>query len=720
MFKEIGLKMRIYFLLMLSLAVMVLSTSLTVGSGAKIMADGDLDPMFGTAGIATTDFTGSEDIGSSVAIQTDGKIVVAGLQSVAGTPHFGLARYNTNGSLDTTFNGNGKVSTPIGFTSGARALAIQTDGKIVVAGTTDAGINDSDFAIVRYNANGSIDTTFAINGIAKTRFLTGIDNIAHAVIIQSDGKIVAAGESSNITMKGGFFKHFALARYNTNGSLDTAFGTDGKLTTTFAVTAAAKSVSIHSDGKITAAGTQNLARYSSSGALDSSFGTGGRVFINNISINAAKIQADGNIVVAGSTVVSGEAHFGLARITPTGVFDTAFGTSGRVSTNFGELDIAQALVLQSDGKMIAAGTSSASGNSDFALARYNANGSLDTTFGGDGKVTTNISIADTAAGAALQPDGKIIAVGSADAGSAIRDFAVARYQNGGSTVVPRQHQFDFDGDFRDDLSVFRPLEGNWYIQRSTAGFAVVNWGLAGDHLTPADFDGDGKTDVAVWREGAQSTFFILQSATSTVHIDHFGNAGDVPTIVGDWDGDGKAEPAVYRDGPQSIFFYRGSLNNPAGDITFLPWGLTGDRPVRGDFDGDGMQDAAVFRPSNAVWFIRRSSDGNLQPAFWGLASDTIVNGDFDADGKTDLAVFRPSDRTWYIRPSSDGQPIFQQWGLPTDILVPADYDGDGRTDVAVWRPSDRNFWILQSSTSSASVFNFGRSGDVPIPSAFVR
>ncbi len=701
-------------------AAVVLTSALMLEIRLTEAAAGDLDPTFGNGGKVTTDFSNTSDTANGVVIQPDGKIVAAGGgDSTIGS--IAVSRYNPNGALDTTFDGDGKASTAavISVYGTGREVALQSDGKIVVAGEGGpVGQSDFDFILVRFNSNGSLDTTFNSSGIVVTRFSTNDDD-AYAIAIQPDGKIVVGGQ----TFITGGSSVFALARYNSNGTLDTTFGDNGKLTTTFAAFGnRVESLLIQDDNKIIAAGVRNLARYLPDGTLDATFGTGGRVLVNlsGLSIKAAALQPDGNIVIAGAATPVQFLDFAVIRLTSEGVFDTTFNMNGRAFLDFGTTnDHAESLLLQPDGKIVLVGYSGILEGSDFALARFNANGSTDTSFGDLGKLTTDfLNGNDVANGAAIQTDGKIVAVGRSGLNSPPADFAVARYLSDGTAVVPRPHQFDFDGDLKDDFSVFRPTGGVWFIQQSTDGSVVANWGLAGDHLTPADFDGDGKTDIAVWREGAQSTFFILESATNAVRIEEFGTVGDTPIVVGDFDGDGSADPAVYREGTQGFYFYRGSLNNPGGNITFVPWGTTGDRPVRGDFDGDGVQDAAIFRPSSAVWFIRRSSDGNQQTGFWGLASDTIVNGDFDADGKSDLAVFRPSNGVWYILQSSNGQPVFQQWGLATDILVPADYDGDGRADVAVWRPSDGSFWVLQSGTGTASIFNFGLDGDVPIPSAF--
>ena len=261
----------------------------------------------------------------------------------------------------------------------------------------------------------------------------------------------------------------------------------------------------------------------------------------------------------------------------------------------------------------------------------------------------------------------------------------------------------------------------WYLDRSTLGLTAVKWGVSNDTPAPADYDGDGKTDISIWRENGFgdpnfSYFFILHSSDGTVQQEQFGRLGDEPLEAGDWDGDGKADPAVYRNGMaggQSFFFYRPSAQ-PGVDFVAIPWGVEGDKPIRGDFDGDGVLDAVVFRPSDNIWYIRQSSNGQVRYEWWGLASDRFVPADYDGDGKTDLAVFR--NGIWYIRQSSDGQPVYQQFGLNTDALVPADYDGDGRADIAVFR--DGGWYVLQSQSGTISYTQFGQSGDVAVPSVY--
>ena len=274
-------------------------------------------------------------------------------------------------------------------------------------------------------------------------------------------------------------------------------------------------------------------------------------------------------------------------------------------------------------------------------------------------------------------------------------------------------QFDFDGDGRSDRSVFRPSDNIWYLDRSTDGFAAIQFGLASDALAPADYDGDGKTDTAVWR-ASEGNFYILNSSDSSVRVENFGLAGDILT-VGDWDGDGKADLSVYREGSQSVLYFRGSLNNPTGGITFLPWGTFGDEPVAGDFDGDGLKDLAIFRPSNGVWYIRRSSDNMVSYVGFGIASDELVPADYDGDGKTDVAVYR--NGVWYIRQSSNSQIRYEYFGISSDAVVPADYDGDGKDDVAVFR---NGVWYIKQSTGGVSITSFGTTGDKAVSDPYVN
>ncbi|HMO81790.1 MAG TPA: VCBS repeat-containing protein [Pyrinomonadaceae bacterium] len=271
---------------------------------------------------------------------------------------------------------------------------------------------------------------------------------------------------------------------------------------------------------------------------------------------------------------------------------------------------------------------------------------------------------------------------------------------------------DFDGDGKADISVFRPGNGVWYLNRSRDGFAGVGFGNSADLVAPGDFDGDGKADIAVFRPST-GIWYILNSSDWSATIRQFGMAGDVP-VVADYDGDGRADIAVWR--PSNGVWYR--LNSSNGQFQGGQFGMLGDRPAVGDYDGDGRADLAVFRPSNGVWYLNRSTAGVYVVQF-GQATDRIAPADFTGDGRTDIAVWRPSNGTWYRLDQTTGQMSAVQFGSPGDIPVPADYDGDGRADLTVFRPSN-GIWYLQKSSEGFAAMQFGSTGDIPPASALMQ
>jgi uncharacterized delta-60 repeat protein len=408
----------------------------------KAQSPGDLDLTFGTNGKVTTAIGNSDTRGNSVAIQADGKILVAGSSKSSTGSYYNvaLARYNTNGTLDNTFGTGGIVTTAIGNNDASgNSVAVQADGKIVVVGESNT-LYGSDFAVVRYNTNGALDNTFGTNGIVNTDFSDPID-VARSVVIQPDGKIVVAGDSH---------ADFALARYNTNGTLDNTFGTNGKLTTAVGACVngtcsddIAYSVALQSDGKILAVGVSYtnfaLVRYNTNGSLDSStFSLDGIVATpigtaTDVAYSVA-VQSDGKIVLGGyyDTYINytSSYDFALARYNTDGTLDNTFSTDGIVTTAISNgNDYGYSMAIQSDGKILLAGSSKCStcSDNDYALARYNTDGTLDNTFSTDGIVITAVlSGDDLGRSVAIQADGKILVAGSSTIG-ATSDFALVRY-----------------------------------------------------------------------------------------------------------------------------------------------------------------------------------------------------------------------------------------------------------------------------------------------------
>jgi uncharacterized delta-60 repeat protein len=393
------------------IGIMVVSSA-----SVPALADrGPLDTSFGARGIVTTAIGSSRAFANAVAIQSDRKIVVAGVSNNGSKWRFSVVRYNRNGTLDNTFGTRGKVATDFVNSpeSGADAVAIQRDGKIVVVGNVCFGdCLTFEMAVVRYNRNGSLDATFGVSGRVVISFRNGDLNGAEAVAIQSDGKIVIAGYS-------------AVARVNVDGSLDSSFGTNGLVD----LEGEASSVAIQSDGKIVIAGgfiASTVARFNVDGSLDSSFGTNGLVDLEGEARSVA-IQSDGKIVVAGTA----RPRIFLARINNDGSPDSAFGSDGTVTTTIGSsLDAADSVAIETDGKIVVGGSTYNKNlsKSKFAVVRYNRNGSLDTSFGTTGKVTTSPGSGFNSVNAiAIQTDGKHIVVGQSQFGGNWR-FAVVRYR----------------------------------------------------------------------------------------------------------------------------------------------------------------------------------------------------------------------------------------------------------------------------------------------------
>ncbi len=278
-------------------------------------------------------------------------------------------------------------------------------------------------------------------------------------------------------------------------------------------------------------------------------------------------------------------------------------------------------------------------------------------------------------------------------------------------IVRARASADFDGDFRTDVSVFRPSNGTWYISNSSnSSVRIVGWGLNGDTPVPDDYDGDNISDIAVFRPSSGS-WYVLNSSNGGFSSYNWGINGDVPA-VGDFDGDAKANVAVFRTG---TWYIRRSSDAAAQIVAF---GSNGDRPTVGDYDGDGRSDISVFRPSSGVWYSLNSIDGLLRATQWGSNGDVPAPGDYDGDGRTDLTVYRVtgSNGNWYTLRSTNGTFQFNAFGNQNDVPAVGDYDGDGRDDIAVWRTTDGSWYALRSSNSTVLIQSFGIVGDQPAPS----
>ena len=280
-----------------------------------------------------------------------------------------------------------------------------------------------------------------------------------------------------------------------------------------------------------------------------------------------------------------------------------------------------------------------------------------------------------------------------------------------SRITRAKASADFDGDLKTDISVFRPSTGVWYVAHSSNGtFRVQGFGQSTDVPASEDFDGDNISDIGVYRPSTGDWHYI-RSSDSVANTINFGIAEDIPAAA-DYDGDAKADLAIFRPSTGTWWVRRSS--DPSNFIA-QPWGLSGDVPVVGDYDGDGKFDLAVWRPSNGVWYWINSNGGATAASAFGLAGDIPTPGDFDNDGRTDIAVFRPSNGVWYTTRSNSRTIQYTSWGLNGDVPAVGDYDGDGLDDIAVFRPSNGVWYRLHSSNGQAVFYQFGLSGDLAAP-----
>jgi uncharacterized delta-60 repeat protein len=421
-----------------------LATLIVLAVGSAQAKPGTLDPSFGTGGVVTTPF-GS--LGTAVAdaavVQPDGKIVAAGYfasgTSLNNRNEIGLARYLPDGSLDTGFgySADGRASLAIGPKSNeGYGVALQPDGKILVAGASFNG-TDSDFALARFTASGAVDSGFGSSGSTTTPILSGND-VAEAVALQPDGKIIVGGYTYN-----GSNNDFAIVRYTPDGSVDSTFTGGGAAITPIGPSDdEVRALAVQPDGKIVAAGWSfngsnydfALVRYTANGSLDSSFGTNGKVVTpigsGDERAFAVALQPDGKIVAAGRSHddATGTNDFAVVRYKADGTLDSSFGSGGIVTTSIGTKGAsANAVAVQPDGKIVAAGSYLPDVKDDFAAVRYNPDGSVDGGFGTNGKVTVHISDDnDDGSAVVLQQDGKIVVVGTAYPVSGNEQFALVR------------------------------------------------------------------------------------------------------------------------------------------------------------------------------------------------------------------------------------------------------------------------------------------------------
>jgi uncharacterized delta-60 repeat protein len=615
----------------------------------------------------------------SIGRQTDGKLIIGGVfTKVNGVLESSIARINSDGSLDTTFNAGS------GFDQPPTQMLVQSDGKILAIGPFTTYNGTSRTGILRINTDGTLDASF----------VTQVTDVK-AMALQSDGKILIGGGFTSVNGVGKSY----LARLLVGGGLDDTFTTVVGCCTVY-------DLLIQSDGKIVIAGgfsgvdgfsRPNLARLMPTGALDTTLNATGTGLITKVAVQ----PGDKYLIITAPPASTIQ----IRRRNGDGSADNSFPLINIDES--GSNASVDSILVETSGSFIVGGKFFAiNGGRRNNFARFAPNGTLDGLFfprGADGRVRS--LVADSG--------GRVLIGG---------DFATVENSSRAGiarlNVVPfrRPAMFDFDGDGRSDISVFRPSTNRWYeVFSSTGAPYEETFGVAGDILAPADFDGDGITDEAIYRPSSGQWWF-RSSLNGSLVLNQFGTSADVPR-PSDFDGDGKADFVLYR--PSNNFWYRVGSLTPQQQEQPVLFGIAGDQPLVGDFDGDGRSDLAVFRPSNGDWWYAASSNGGaFVNVHWGQNGDIPVPADYDGDGKTDYAIFRPSDGGWYIYNSSNGSFTTTAFGTVGDRPVAADYDGDGRADIAVFRPST-GIWYLLRSTSGFAGYQFGISTDIAIPGSLI-
>lgn len=435
---------------------------LSIGTTSMVWAvsgqPGTLDASWASAspigpGKVITQVGGGADVAKASALQPDGKVLIAGYCTGLSNNDFCALRYNVDGTPDNTFGTDGKVISPVANRDDlAAAIALQPDGRAVLAGQCKVEGSINVFCALRYNHDGTLDTSFGSGGTLTS----SVSGSVSAVAVQADGKLVFAGECSGSNGN----SHFCALRYHANGSIDVNFGAAGKATSTIGSSGSfSTALALQADGKLLLAGqclgpTSNsascLLRYDANGAIDVTFGAGGLVVNDQNSIfytNALVLQPDGRVTLAG-TCFGNTPDFCAQRYNANGTLDTTFGTAGKATTAVGGVDdYATAIALQPDAKLVVAGNCTGVNNRDFCAVRYHSDGTLDMAFGNGGKVITPVGTGDDSVVAVLvQPDGKLALVGNCTPYASFYDFCAVRYDGG--PFGYKACSLDIDGDNR--------------------------------------------------------------------------------------------------------------------------------------------------------------------------------------------------------------------------------------------------------------------------------
>jgi hypothetical protein len=646
-----------------------------------------------------------QDDPSDIRTDAQGNVYLTGSFWNDVEPDFDIftVKFDTNGNQLWLKTYNGTAD----YQDFGHALRLDSSGNVYVAGYSVGNNNgriDNNFITLKYDTNG--------NQLWKREFDGGSYDGAEELEVDAAGNVFVTGTST--VNSGGSTSDIITVKYDTNGAQQwvNRYDSHSSYDDTAMRLRLDSQGNVFVMGKIWIRQMQEVVLFKLNGANGSNLWTRNWSNSNGVYQDRAvalAVDSSGNAIIGGQTYYSTSdqnVDAFTVKFSPTGTLLWQKIYNGPSRDGF---DGDNQLTTDARGNIYVGLSSQGFNNYDLTLVKYLPDGTQSYSYRFDNPEDRDDlfwGFENTPRGSSLQVDaqGNIYMTGdstrvSAVTGTPTIDISTVKLSVSGL----RRASNDFDGDGRSDVGIYRASVGEWWIQRSAAGNVAYQFGTNADVIAPADFTGDGKTDSAFWR-ASTGEWFILRSEDSSYYSVPFGTNGDIP-VPADYDGDGKADVAVYR--PSNQFWY---IQRSTGGTTIAQFGAYLDKPMPADYDGDGKTDMAIFRPSTGEWWLNRSTAGVAVYQF-GNSSDKPMAADFTGDGKTDPAVFRPQSGEWFVLRSEDLSYYSFPFGQNSDVPVAGDYDGDGKADAAVFR---NGTWFINGSSAGVSIQQYGASGDKPV------